>query len=169
MSVNAILATAPSGAVAAQRLACMFGEVPDRVIAARNAGKQAADAADICVAALARTARDGRLADLYRTVLTQLGGRADGYEKLPDKIGTAVMDGDGKVSFGNGKATDVPPPLAFDAGFTVAYQRGDRRAGETDPIQLKTLTEGCLAVKKDAAACFSAGYANAGRVLSGAN
>src|ERR1700722_19571855 len=118
-SLNSIMTTAPSTAVAEQRLACMFGEETDRVTAGRKAGQQVPDAADTCVAALARTARDGRLADLYRTVLTQLGGRADGYEKLPVAIATAVMDGDGKISLGNGKATDVPPPLAFDAGFTV--------------------------------------------------
>lgn len=169
MSVNGILTTALSSAVAAERLTCMFGEEPDRVTAGRKAGKQMPDAADTCVAVLIRTAREGRLVDLYRTVLTQLGGRADGYEKLPAAIAAAVMDGDGKVSLGNGKAADVPPPLAFDAGFTFAYQRGDRRAGNTDPVQLKALTEACLAVKKDAATCFSAGYANAGRVLSGAN
>jgi len=168
-SVNGILTTAPSSAVAAQRQACMLGEEVERVRKARAAGNPSVpDAADTCIAVLARTARDGHLPDLYRTVLTQLGGRAEGYRTLPDVIATAVMDGDGNMPLGNGKTTIVPSPLALDAGFTVAYQRGDRRAGNTDPVKLKALTEACLAVERDATTCFSAGYANAGRVLSGA-
>jgi hypothetical protein len=70
------------------------------------------------------------------------------------------------VALGNGRQIpDVPPPLAFDAGFTVAYLRGDTRAGNADPAQLKLVTEACLAVGKDAGTCFSAGYAQGGRAV----
>ena len=158
-SVNRLLTATPASAIAAQRLTCMFGEEPDRVTEARRAGQYfIPDAADLCVAVLVRTARDGRLLDLYRTLLTELKGDLGAVEKLPAAIGNAVLEGDGKVALGNGKDTIVAPSLAFDAGFTVAYLRGDRRSENTDPAKLKLLTESCLAVQKDAGTCFSAGY-----------
>jgi hypothetical protein len=150
---------ATSGDMAAQRLTCMLGEQPDRVAKERRVGKNSIpDAADTCVAALVRAAHDGHLSDLYRTLLTQLGGNVELAEKLPLAIGNAVMDGNSRVTISNGKAIDVPPSLAFDAGFTVAYLKGDARADDVDPAKLKLLAESCLAVNKDAGTCFSAGY-----------
>ena len=97
-SVNRILTATPASAIAAQRLTCMLGEEPDRVTQARRAGQNfIPDAADMCVAVLVRTAHDGHLPDLYRTLLTELGGNVELAEKLPLAIGNAVMDGDGKV------------------------------------------------------------------------
>jgi hypothetical protein len=158
-SVNGILTTYPTRAITAQRLTCMLGEEPDRVTQGRRAGKNfIPDAADTCVAVLVRTAHDGHLSDLYRTLLTQLGGSVELAEKLPLAIGNAVMDGDGKVALGNGKDTIVPPPLAFDAGFTVAYLKSDDRVDNLDAAKLKLVAESCLAVNKDAGTCFSAGY-----------
>ena len=158
-SVNGILTTYPTRAITAQRLTCMLGEEPDRVTQGRRAGKNfIPDAADTCVAVLVRTAHDGHLSDLYRTLLSQLGGSVELAEKLPVAIGNAVMDGDGKVALGNGKDTIVPPPLAFDAGFTVAYLKSDDRVENLDAAKLKLVAESCLSVNKDAGTCFSAGY-----------
>ena len=164
-----ILTGMAPGLVSEQRLTCMFGEEPGRVDRERRTGRNSLpDAADICVTALVRTAHDGRLPELYRTLLTQLGGSPDRYETLPLAIGNAALDGNGKVSLGNGKQIpDVPPPLAFDAGFTVAYLKGDARAAATDLTKLKLVTEACLAVQKDAGTCFSAGYAQGGRAING--
>ena len=162
-SVNRILTATPASAIAAQRLTCMLGEEPDRVTQARRAGQYfIPDAADMCVAALVRTAHDGHLSDLYRTLLTELGGNVELAEKLPLVIANAVLDGNGKVEIGNGKVMDVvPPPLAFDAGFTMAYLGGHEKykPDVDDPAQLKLLTGGCLAVQKDAGPCFGAGFA----------
>jgi len=109
-SLDGIAATLSAREVSAQRLTCMFGEEPDRVTERRRTGKNSIpDAADTCVAVLVRTARDGHLLDLYRTLLTKLGGNVDTYDKLPLAIGNAVMNGDGKVALGNGKNTIVAP------------------------------------------------------------
>jgi len=166
-SLQSILTTVSSKAVTTQRMTCMLGEEPGRVSKGRLAGEDfIPDAADTCVAVLVRTARDGRLPDLYRTLLAELGGSTGMYQTLPLAIGNAVLDGSGKVAIGNGKVTDVPPPLAFDAGFTVAYLKGDAREQNMDPAKLKLVTEACLDVREDAGTCFSVGYAQAGRALS---
>jgi hypothetical protein len=145
---------------AAQRLSCMLGEEPNRVAKARRAGRSLPDAADACIAALLRTAQDGRLPELYRFLLGQLGGDARLTGKLPLVIGNAVLDGDGKVQIGNGKVMDVvPPSLAFDAGFTAAYlDRAGKMEMDPDRVKLKLLVEDCLDVKRAAGACFSAGF-----------
>lgn len=162
-SLNGILTTFPDRAIAAQRLTCMLGEEPDKVAKGRQAGKNfLPDAADTCVAVLVRTAHDGHLPDLYRTLLTELGGDVEEYAKLPLAIKNAVLDGDGKVPIGNGKVMDiVPSSLAFDAGFTMAYLGGYEKfkPDVDDPAQMKLLTGGCLAVQKDAGPCFAAGFA----------
>ena len=150
---------AGADAVAAQRLTCMFGEEPDRVAKARRAGQASfPDAADTCIAALVRTAHDGQLTDLYRTLLTQLGGDIGLAGKLPLAIGESALNGNGNITIGNRKNTIIPPPLAFDAGFTVAYLKGDTRPEELETTKLKAVAEACLAVDKDAGTCFSAGY-----------
>ena len=165
-SLHGILTTFPANAVTAQRMTCMLGEEPGRVVAGRRAGKDfIPDAADTCVAVLVRTARDGRLPDLYRSLVTELGGAVEVYETLPAAIGDTALGGKEKVAIGNGKDADVPPSLAFDAGFTVSYLKGDARAGKVDPIQLKRITESCLAGRADAGTCFSVGYAQGGRAL----
>jgi hypothetical protein len=137
----------------------MFGEEPDRVAKARRAGQASLpDAADTCIAALVRTAHDGHLPDLYRTLLTQLGGDVGLAGKLPLAIGESALNGDGNITIGNRKNTLIPPPLAFDAGFTVAYLKGDTRPEDLETAKLKAVAEACLAVDKDAGTCFSAGY-----------
>jgi hypothetical protein len=163
-SLNGILTTFPADAVAAQRVTCMMGEEPRCVIDGRQAGKAfMPDAVDTCVAVLVRTAHDGHLPDLYRTLLTELGGDAGAYESLPAAIGDAVMNGNGKVAIGNGKDTEVPPTLAFDAGFTLAYLRADTRAANlASTDRLRQVAEACLAVREPAGTCFSYGYMQGG-------
>jgi hypothetical protein len=49
--------------------------------------------------------------------------------------------------------------VAFDAGFTVGYQKGNGgQAAGADPAQLKPLAEACLSQQQDLGTCFSAGY-----------
>jgi hypothetical protein len=158
-SLNGILTTFPDRAIVAQRLTCMLGEEPDKVTKGRQAGKTfLPDAADTCVAVLVRTAHDGHLPDLYRTLIAQLGGDIGLAGKLPLAIGESAVNGDGNITIGSWKHTVIPPPLAFDAGFTVAYLKGDTRPEELEAAKLKAVAEACLAVDKDAGTCFSAGY-----------
>jgi hypothetical protein len=147
----------------------MFGEEPKRVTEGRRAGKDfLPEASDTCVAVLIRTAHDGRLAGLYRTLLVNLGGDVGLADRLPFAIANIAMtgDGSGKVSIGNGKSATVAQPLAFDAGFTAAYLKGDRRATNVDVSRLRSMAELCLSVLMDPGTCFSAGYAEGGLALS---
>jgi hypothetical protein len=115
------------------------------------------DASDSCVAALRRHAKDNRLGEPYKKLLAQLGGNVDLAETMPKAIGGSTLSGDGKISIGNGKAVTATPPMAFDAGFTVAYTTAaPNKPG--DPQKLKSLAESCLAGEKDAGTCFSVGY-----------
>jgi hypothetical protein len=154
-----MLTTDPPYAIAAERWVCAMGRSPSTV-AENRAGGWAffPDAADGCVTALVRTAHDRRLPELYGKLLTELGGSTDGPERLPKAIGAAVMNGSGKVAIGNGRAAVVTPALAFDAGFSVAYNDQAAAKGVADPGQLKALAEACLGQHQDTGTCFSAGY-----------
>ena len=78
--------------IANLRRACALGREPASVAESRAGGAYfTPDAADRCVVALVRTAHDGHLPDLYRSLLTELGGSADGYERLPTAIGASVL------------------------------------------------------------------------------
>ncbi len=147
--------------IAGLRRLCASGGAPASVARDRRDGTSfTPDAADECVAALVRTARDGHLTDLYRQFPVDLGGSGDGYEKLPRAIAAAVLGGSGKVAIGNSKAAVVTPSLALDAGFTVAYQDGTAsKPPSADARQLRTIAESCLSEQEDAGTCFSAGYA----------
>jgi hypothetical protein len=146
--------------IANLRESCALGGEPARVAESRAGGAYfTPDAADGCVTALVRTARDGHLPELYHQLLIKLGGSVEGYERWPRVIGAAVLNGNIKVAIGNNKAAEVKPSMAFDAGFTVAYQDGTAsKSGSADARQLKTLAEACLAQHQDAGTCFSAGY-----------
>ncbi len=155
--------------IANARRNCALGLEPADVAEDRSEGAYfTPDAADSCVTALARTARDGRLAELYREFLTEMGGSVGGSERWPRAIGAAVLNGNGKVALGNNKAAEVTPALAFDAGFTVAYQEGGAsKVVTTDTQQLKIVAEACLGQRQDAGTCFSAGYVYGARVVRG--
>jgi hypothetical protein len=155
--------------IANLRESCARGGEPARVAESRSQGAHfTPDAADGCVTALARTARDGRLPELYRKFLTEMGGSVGGSERWPRAIGAAVLNGNGKVAIGNSKAAEVTPALAFDAGFTVAYQEGSAsKVVTTDTQQLKVIAEACLGQHQDAGTCFSAGYVYGARATRG--
>jgi hypothetical protein len=156
-----MLSKDPPYAVAAQRWVCAMGQEPAGVTKSRSEGATFfPDAADSCVTALVRTARDRQLPALYGRLLAELGGNREGYERLPRTIGATVLNGTTKAAIGGGKAVEVTPALAFDAGFTVAYLDGAANQGAADARQLKTLTESCLAQGQDAGTCFSVGYAS---------
>ena len=144
--------------VSQQRWICISGNEPSSVKEMRGMGFDSTpDASDSCVAALRRHAKDHKLGEPYQKLLAQLGGNVDLAETIAQRIGASTLGGDGKVSIGNGKAITVTPPMAFDAGFTVAYTKAaPNKSG--DPQKLKSLAESCLAGEKDAGTCFSVGY-----------
>jgi hypothetical protein len=157
--------------IANLRQSCALGGEPARVAESRAGGAYfTPDAADGCVTALVRTARDGRLPDFYRKLLMDLGGSAEGYERWPRVIGATVLNGAVKVAIGNNKAAEVKPSIALDAGFTVAYQDGGAsKAPSADARQLKAIAEACLAQRQDAGTCFSAGYMYGAQAFRAAN
>jgi hypothetical protein len=140
-----------------QRLICINGDALSSVREARTMGFDfIPDASDSCLAALQRAAKDHTLTDPYRKLLAQTGGDAELSETLPKAIGASALNDKAKVSIGNGKAIVLTAPMAFDAGFTVAYtSAAPNKSG--DPEKLKSLAESCLASEKDAGTCFSVG------------
>ncbi len=155
--------------IANLRRSCALGGEPTRVAESRAGGAYfTPDAADGCVTALVRTARDGHLPELYHEFLAKMGGSIESYERWPRAIGAAVLNGNGKVAIGNSKAAEVTPALALDAGFTVAYQEGSAsKVVTTDTQQLKIIAEACLGQHQDAGTCFSAGYVYGARATRG--
>jgi hypothetical protein len=146
--------------IAGLRRTCALGGEPASVAESRTGGAYfTPDAADRCVTALVRTAHDGRLPELYRSLLAELGGSGEGYQKLPSVIGASVLKDVTKVAIGDGRAMVVTPALALDAGFTAAELEGAAgKAGTADARQMKTLAEACLGQKEDAGTCYSVGY-----------
>jgi hypothetical protein len=156
--LTALLTTDPQDTATQQRWVCINGNEPSRVKEARAMGFDfTPDASDSCLVALQRAAKDRTLSEPYKKLLAQTGGSVELSETLPKAIGAAVLNGKGKVSIGNGKAIIPTAPVAFDAGFTVAYiSAAPNKAG--DPQKLKSLAESCLAGGKDPGTCFSVGY-----------
>lgn len=153
--------------IAGMRRICAGGREPAKVEEDRRDGAYfTPDAADSCVVALARTARDRQLSGLYRVLVSELGGNSGGYEQLPRAIGATVMNGISKVAIGNGKVAVVTPALAFDAGFTVAYLEGGANKATANTQQLRAATEACLGQRLDAGTCFSVGYVQGTRAFS---
>ena len=148
--------------IATTRKMCALGQAPGWVSAKRARYGSAvpfADASDMCVGVLGSIAERGHLSDLYREFLITMGGDAAAYERWPRVIGNAVLNDATKVAIGKNKVADVTPALAFDAGFTVAYEDGKAAKDQTaDAAALKALTEACLGQHQDAGTCFSVGY-----------
>ena len=143
------------------RTSCAMGEAPGWV-AERRAHVPTihfADASGMCVSTLGAKGEDGQLGRLYRDLLARLGGDVTGAVNWPRAIGAAVLADKSTVAIGNGKAITVQPALAFDAGFTVAYQEGSAsHMQNADADQLQALAEACLDQHQEAGTCFSAGY-----------
>jgi hypothetical protein len=156
--ITALLTTDRPEKAVQQRWICFNGGEPSSVAEARNGGMDfTPDPADSCVAALQRSAKDNNLSVTYKRLLAETGGNAAMADTLPKAIGASVLSGDGKVPIGNGKAVTVNPPMAFDAGFTVAYSEGATKK-QADPEKLKQVADACLNSQKDVATCFSVGY-----------
>jgi hypothetical protein len=146
--------------IANLRQSCALGGEPARVVESRAGGAYfTPDAADGRVTALIRTAHDGHLLQLYEKLLTEMGGDVANYEKWPRVIGAAALAGKADVAIGANKAIELTPAIAFDAGFTVAYQEGKAgKSGTVIAATLKALAESCVGQHGDVAKCFSAGY-----------
>jgi hypothetical protein len=159
-TLDEILHTDTAYTVASERQLCAAGKMPAHISEQRAAGATFyPDAADMCVAALMRTAHDGRLSELYTKLLAQTGGDPSQVKGLPEAIGGAVLAHQNSAPIGNGKGMVVTPALAFDAGFAAADQdRGAKAQGTPNAVQLRGLAESCLAQQQSAGPCFSAGY-----------
>lgn len=160
--LKAILTTFSAEEVAKDRAACITGAHADAVAMAREVGLPGyADASDLCVTVLIRTARDGRLLDAYTTIIAENRGDPSRAETLPDAIGGALLkQKSSDVPIGNGLAVGIKPALAFDAGFVVAYRKGELTGKLPDVATLKVLAEQCLGQSApDMGLCFSTGYA----------
>lgn len=158
--LDSLLTSGSHYSAAAERFVCAMGQEPATVLESRAGGAAfTPDASEGCVTSLMRVAHDGALPELYSKLLTELGGDTGVSEQLPRAIGAVVLGGKANVAIGNGKAAAITPALAFDAGFSVAYQDGNAaRPPAMAQDKLTMLTEACLAQKEDAGACFSAGY-----------
>ena len=154
--------------IAGVRRVCAAGREPADVAEDRAKGADfTPDAADTCITALDRAAQDGNLPDLYRKLLSDAGASSDGFAKFPEAIGIAVLHGSDQVKTSDGHVVTVAPALAFDAGFSAAYQEGRAAsANEVNEGQLKSLAEACLGQQQDPGTCFSAGYAFGARAIS---
>jgi hypothetical protein len=152
--------------IANLRRSCALGQEPASVAESRAGGAWfTPDAADGCVTALVRTAHDRHLPELYGRLAVELGGSAAGYQGLPRAIGAAVLNGDGRVAIGNGKAMVATPALAFDAGFSVAYLGGASNK-QANADQLEAAAEACLAQQQKPGVCFSVGYVYGARAFN---
>lgn len=143
------------------RTACAMGQAPEEIAEkrAKFTTLHFPDASGMCVSILTARGKNGRLNELYRELLTRLGGDVASATQWPRAIGAAALGNIGTVAIGNGKAIGVKPALAFDAGFTVAYQEGSAsQAQEAEAGQLQALAEACLGQRQEAGTCFSAGY-----------
>lgn len=164
--LNDMLTKDSAYVIAGQRWLCAMGKKPAQVSEARTQGAYfLPDAVDSCVAALMRSARDRQLSTLYDKLLAELGvGQGDGA-RLPAAIGAVVMNGATNVPIGNGQSMTVTPAIAFDAGFSLAYQQG-ASTGAVNAQQLRTVTEDCLGQRRDAVTCFSVGHVHGARVFN---
>lgn len=165
--IDSMLTREPVASIEKQRRICAAGNEPASTAEARARGAFFhPDAADSCVAALIRLARENMLPGFYGELWTRTGGAGEGAAAFPRMIGAAVLQGRTTVAIGQDRAAVATPALAFDAGFTVAY--GERKAlPAANLAQLRAIAEGCLAQQQDVGTCFSAGYAYGARAAAG--
>lgn len=96
--------------VAAERKICAAGKMPAHVSEQRAAGAAFyPDAADMCVAVLVRTAKDGRLPELYVKLLGEAGGDRSQAAVLAQTIGGAALANQKAAPIGNGKGMVITP------------------------------------------------------------
>lgn len=156
---------------AALRLGCARGVAPEGARDARRRGKRwMPDAIDSCVTLLARLGRDGALAGVYKDLLAREVGDDAGAAELPAQIGGAVLTYKAdRVALARGVSAIVTPALAFDAGFTAGYFKGEGlRPGLPAETEIRPIGERCLDQREtDLAQCYSAGYIYAVRTRAG--
>lgn len=169
--IDSILSDDSEADVAIDRSNCMAGEMPRIVHRVReNGGEISPDAADQCVAALMRIGAEGNLLKPYEKLVADGHGDSAVTPNLPNAIGGAVVErASNRVSIGNDRAMSIDAAIAFDAGFTAAYLKGERSAGATPDIAtLKVLSETCLDRTQDnLGLCYATGYAHGVRAVLG--
>lgn len=145
--------------VSTVRETCFRGEMPAFVVAARAKGDYfVPDAADYCVAAIARHNLDNVPEAPYYLWLKEIGGTSEKAASVLRAVASAALHGQPSIAIGNNKTAKMRPAMAFDAGFVVAYQdRAAVPAGKVSAAALRTVTEACLADKQDIATCYSVG------------
>lgn len=163
--------------IADVRSVCAHGSQPQFVKKARNDGDDSfPDAGDLCAAALKRKAQDGRLLELYETLVEDTGVKP---EELFSSIASAAANDKAEVRLGRSGIVHVSPALALDAGYTQASLKGITMASlqmadtEDNARRVKDTTAGCLDNQNKAAptrsACFVTGIALAAKDNSSKN
>ena len=170
-TIDRILGRNDPADVAIDRNNCMAGRMPSMTrIARKNDGGISPNAADLCVAALIRTGKESALLAPYKRIVTDGNGDLSVVDRLPATIGGAVVEQQAdSVSIGNGLAMTIDPAIAFDAGFSAAYLKGEKSApGMPDLPTLKAVSESCLdQTQARLGLCFAAGYAHGVRANVG--
>lgn len=146
--------------IAKMRHFCAEGIAPDYIASMQEMEgdlfpAEIPELADYCITVLTRTARDDQLDGLYKDLLgVHDGVSTDGYAQLPATIGQAALNKANTVELGNGKTLALTPSLAFDAGFTVAYQHG---GPSSEASVTSILVDSCLNNKLTSGACYAFG------------
>jgi len=155
--------------VARMRRNCAAGQGPASVARTRSLGDaELPDAADLCSVVLQRTGQDRGLIAFYRELQRELGGADAGHEQLPAAIAATLLKAGGtQVPVGNGRAAAITAALAYDAGFTVAYTKGELpTAAMPGYTALKPIAERCLGqTEPSLGLCYSTGYVFGARAV----
>lgn len=167
--LEATLTTIPLELTVGMRRTCAAGDAPANTTMSRTSGFNSPDASDTCSMSLLRLAREGMLLNLYRDLMVSATGQTAGHEKIPAAVAAAAMRGGAEVSLGNQRAVAVSTSLAFDAGFTVAYQQRQAMTSSMPALQvLKPIAERCLAgQERDRGLCYATGLTYGARAVSG--
>lgn len=168
--INFLLKEASPEVVRASRNLCASGAAQKKIDRSRSLGNDGLlDAVDECPVILLRQAREGALLAFYSALLTQLVGKSDGHEHLPMAIATTVMRGENQVPVGSQRAAVVSAALAFDAGFTVAFQ-GKTALSPAMPelAALRLIANRCLQQQEpNLGLCYATGFTLGARAVSG--
>lgn len=139
------------------RRACAIGVVQNLIDDAAKKGTEI-DAADVCVAALRWTARDGKLLTVYM----------DGDHEAGARFYIEASTDDAALKPEPFKATDTPekmwnhgdltPSTVFDSAFTRAYLHQEPVPDQPiNTVLLKRETEECMSMTTSLATCAAAG------------
>lgn len=169
-SLTSMLSTLPVENVVNVRGSCAAGRAPAAIKMNRSSGFDfAPDASEECPTTLLRLAREGMLLSYYRDLMVKATGRDVGHEKVPPAVAAAAMQGKPEVVLGNQRAVPVSSSLAFDAGFTMAYQQRQPVTNAMPGLAvLKTIAERCLGEEEgDRGLCYATGFSYGARAVTG--